>query len=59
MELLDDGKLSALPEVAYVAELNMTRKEESHFWFGIATTWYKGKGMTFFQRDLPITYKLY
>ena len=48
MELLDDGKLSALPEVAYVAELNMTRKEESHFWFGIATTWYKGKGMTFF-----------
>ena len=44
LELLQDGKLSALPEVVYAAQLNVTRKEESQFWFGIATTWYKNKG---------------
>ena len=28
LELVEDGKLSALPEVVYVALLNVTRKEE-------------------------------
>ena len=51
LNLFDDGRLSSLPEVVYVAQLNVTRKQEAEFWFGIATEWYKGKGMIFAQRD--------
>ena len=47
LELLKNGKLSALPDVIYVAKLNVTRKEESRFWFDIATSWYKGEGNDF------------
>ena len=51
LDLMDGSLLSALPEIIYVVECNVSRKQEAQFWFEVAERWHNSEGLRFTQRD--------